>query len=126
MKKLTIFLLALLLCFSAVGCASTTDSLTNVGASTSLLGNKIPRPSMAYDVITSSKDSVYLEVKNATEQDFRQYVDSCRAYGFDGEIMSATVPDLYYREYNADNYFLEVRYMKAEQEFSVYICAPKN
>ena len=33
-----------------------------------LLGDIIPRPSVDYDVINSSDDSVYLEVKNATEE----------------------------------------------------------
>ena len=131
MKKLISLLLTLLIFFSIVGCANennsndpTSNSQTNSSTKIKLLGNIIPRPSIDYEVINSSDDSVYLEVKNATEEDFRQYVDSCRVYGFDGEIMSATMPDLYYREYNADNYFLEVRFMEDEQEFSIYIRTP--
>ena len=131
MKKLITLLLTLLLFFATVGCANENNSNdpssnTQINNSTKikLLGNIIPRPSVDYDVINSSDDSVYLEVKNATEEDFREYIDSCRSYGFDGEIMSATMPDLYYREYNADNYFLEVRFMEDEQEFSIYIRTP--
>ena len=131
MKKLITLLLTLLLCFTVVGCANENNSndpslntQTNNSTKIKLLGDIIPRPSIDYDVINSSDDSVYLEVKNATEEDFREYVDSCRSYGFDGEIMSATMPDLYYREYNTDDYFLEVRFMEDEQEFSIYICTP--
>ena len=131
MKKLIPLLLTLLFCFTIVGCANKNNSNdpssnteTNNSTKIKLLGDIIPRPSVDYNVINSSDDSVYLEVKNATEEDFREYVDSCRSYGFDGEIMSATMPDLYYREYNTDNYFLEVRFMEDEQEFSIYIRTP--
>ena len=123
MKKFIYLLLTLVFSLAIVGCS---NSNKNNSSATNLLGNIIPRPSIDYDIINSSNDSVYLEVKNATEEDFRNYIDSCRSYGFDGEIMSATMPDLYYREYNDDNYFLEVRFMEEEQEFSIYVSAPEN
>ncbi len=91
-----------------------------------LLGDIIPEPSMSYDIINGSDESVYLEVENATESDFRAYVESCEPYGFEGYIQSATVPDLYFREYNAENYFLEIRFNEDEQNFSVYISTPSK
>ena len=132
-KAITLFVL-LMLCFCAFSCTQENngelDNENNNGIISTdkikLLGDIIPRPALKYDVINSSDESVYLEVKNATETDFRNYVDSCRSYGFDGEIMSAEFPDYYYREYNGENYFLEVRFMEKDQEFSIYIRKPTN
>ena len=128
MKKFIILLLAVLMMVSVVACreGDASNSGNNSSNKVKLLGDIIPKPDMDYDVINGSDESVYLEVKNATERDFRDYVESCESYGFDGYIKSATFPDLYFMEYNDDNYFLEVRFMEDEQEFSVYVRIPSE
>ncbi len=149
MKKIVALILILLMSMCFFACTKSEDDLSDINNVTNnsindntisskndspstnnnkikLLGNIIPRPTLDYDVINSSYESVYLTVENASEDDFRAYVNSCRSYGFDGEIKSATVPDLYYREYNDENYFLEVRFMEEEQEFSVFVQTPNK
>ena len=132
MKTLGLLIITILFCFSLFGCEQSTKSNqesvpeTKASSKIKLLGNIIPRPSMKYDVIISSDESVSLEVNNATEDDFRAYVDTCRPYGFDGEIKSATSPDLYYSEYNEDEYFLQIFFYEEEQKFSVYIRIPSK
>ena len=127
MKKVLSLTLVLLICFFMTACSQGSNEEKSTPASTiKLLGEVIPKPSMDYDVINSSKESIYLTVSNASENDFRSYVDSCKTYGFDGEIKSATVPDLYFREYNSENYFLEIRFTEADQEFSIYVNKSKK
>ncbi len=136
--KIVAVLLLCCIAFSFTACGddnnssnSSSEETNNSNNSSSnkkvkLLGDIIPEPSMSYDIINGSDESVYLEVENATESDFRAYVESCEPYGFEGYIQSATVPDLYFREYNAENYFLEIRFNEDEQNFSVYIRTPSK
>ena len=145
MKKQTVAKIVALLAFCCIAfsfsaCSEdNTDNTTNSsyeqtggnGSSSfapkiKLLGDIIPAPTMEYDIINGSDESVYLEVENATESDFRAYVETCKPYGFDGYIKSATSPDLYYMEYNNENYYLEVFFYEENQKFSVYIRIPKN
>ncbi len=131
-KKIVALLSICCLFFSIVACEKDKPNSTNSssnGTNSSitkekLLGDIIPEPSIDYDIINASEESVYLEVSNASENDFRNYVESCKPYGFDGYIKSATMPDLYFMEYNDENYYLEVRFEEEEQEFSVYIRCP--
>ncbi|MBQ7923925.1 MAG: hypothetical protein IJ329_01310 [Clostridia bacterium] len=107
------------------GSSSNSTSNSN-SSSTKLLGDIIPEPKMDYDIRHADNEWVSLEVENADESDFRSYVDSCRPYGFDGYIQSATSPDLYYMEYNEEDYYLEVFFYEDEQSFSVYVRVPNN
>ena len=88
-------------------------------------GARIPEPSFEYDVKASST-YLCVEVYNTIEEDFYDYVDECRAYGFNGTIGSATSPDLYYMVYDADEYYLEVFYYADEEYIYVYIRPPYN
>lgn len=86
-------------------------------------GARIPEPSFEYDVKASST-YLCVEVYNTTEEDFYDYVDECRAYGFNGTVGSATSPDLYYMVYDVDEYYLEVFYYADEEYIYVYIRPP--
>ena len=133
MKKTIFLILALLVATSFTACSSgnpnnnSNPTPTHSSSSSSkikLLGDIIPLPKMNYDVINASDEYVYLEVENASENDFRSYVESCKPYGFDGYILSATVPEFYFREYNSDGYFIEVRF--ENQGFSVFVEKREN
>ena len=80
---------------------------------------------MPYDIKASSS-YIIAQVHNITEDDFLEYVNSCRDYGFDGTVESATSPTLYYMEYNSEGYYLEVFYYESEEYFSIYISPPKS
>lgn len=86
-------------------------------------GARIPEPSFGYDVKASST-YLCVEVYNTTEEDFYDYVDECRAYGFNGTVGSATSPDLYYMVYDADEYYLEVFYYADDEYIYVYVRPP--
>lgn len=88
-------------------------------------GARIPEPSFEYDVKASST-YLCVEVYNTTEEDFYDYVNECRTYGFNGTVGSATSPDLYYMVYDADEYYLEVFYYADEEYIYVYIRPPYN
>ena len=145
MKKQTVAKIVALLTFSCIAINFSACNKDNIDNSTNssyeqtdgndssssttkikLLGDIIPAPTMKYDIINGSDESVYLEVENVTESDFRAYVETCKPYGFDGYIKSATSPDLYYMEYNSENYYLEVFFYEENQKFSVYVRTPKN
>ena len=150
MKKLQIIVLFAMTLFILTGCGNkkndtyvTTESPEHITSeeditepensektevtseqSVKLLGDIIPEPAMQFDIINGSSEYVYLEVKNATEDDFRSYVESCKPYGFDGYIKSAESPDFYFKENNADGYLVEVRYEKDDQKYTVYVSPP--
>lgn len=142
MKKIILFFMVMLLAFSFVACESkdkldndtnnteitnrNSDEETKTTTKVKLLGDIAPKPSKKYDIINTSEDNIYLVVKNANEDDFRDYVESCQDYGFDGYIKSATTPTLYFREYNEEDYYLEVNFYEDDGKFSVYIKAPNN
>ena len=86
-------------------------------------GARIPEPSFEYDV-KASFTYLCVEVYNTTEEDFYDYVDECRTYGFNGTVGSATSPDLYYVVYDAEEYYLEVFYYADDEYIYVYIRPP--
>ena len=86
-------------------------------------GARIPEPSFEYDVKASST-YLCVEVHNTSEEDFYDYVNECRAYGFNGSVGSATTPDLYYMVYDAEEYYLEVFYYADDEYFYVFIRPP--
>ncbi len=86
-------------------------------------GSYIPEPSLEYDWKAWSS-YLCVDVLNATENDFYDYVDLCLAHGFEGEVDEAETPSLYLMAYNEENYYLEIFYYADNQHFTIYIRKP--
>ena len=87
-------------------------------------GTVVPEPTMEYE-INASSSYISVEVHNATESDFYSYVNRCESSGFEGNVGTATIPDIYFMAEHSDGYKLEVFFYEDEGYFSIY-AAPKS
>lgn len=143
MKKISYLLVIICICLSIslsmVGCGnSSEDNTSSTNQSNNLeapagfnwkkagkgTGAVVPEPTMEYE-INASSSYISVEVHNATESDFYSYVNRCESSGFEGDIGTATSPDIYFMAEHSDGYTLEVFFYEDKGYFSIY-AAPKS
>ncbi len=139
MKKFLILLLAICLCLSMgisiIGCSNSNNdngsnnnsninnsfNWSNAGKGT---GAYVPEPTKEYE-INASSDYISVEVHEVTEEDFYSYVSRCELNGFNGNVGTATSPDIYFFAEHTAGYELKVYFYEDDAYFSIY-AAPKS
>lgn len=88
------------------------------------LSGMIPEPkSNVGKLLYDSKDNLNIDIHKITKSDYREYVDACRAKGFDIESKDT---DFSYSAYGKEGHKLTLMYMDSSQELSIKLDSPKK
>lgn len=88
------------------------------------LAGMIPQPDSPYGRISSeSKNSFSIDIYKISEQQFEDYVDECKAYGFSVDYDKISG---YYSADNEEGYSLMITYDDEEKEMGIFLYVPSD
>ncbi len=133
MKKLKIAVICLVatsLVMSLGGCGNRHKTeeetvVTSIEWPTTGLAVMLPKPSTEYgEVFSNSEDSFIAELTQTTSEDYFEYVDACKEYGYTVEADESQASYPYYNAYNEDGYFLSLSYYEDDETYDIALDGP--
>jgi len=118
-RTVAIMLCISLLAAALVGCGKKEESSE---WDLLFLGEYLPEPKMTVDeVVIDEEESLYLELCEVTKKDYREYVSTCKEYGFnvDGENSEDS-----FSAFNEDGYKLYLSFWENEEKLDIQLDAP--
>ncbi len=116
MKKFLSALLIFIVCLTSISLLSACNKWNDYGNG---VGEYIPEPNVEYELL-ASENYLCFEVHHINESDFYNYVNKCKAKGFEGILETATSPDIYFMAEHEDGLKLEVFFYEDESYYYVY------